>query len=87
MSTPIDHGGPAFPEVTTTYAGEQGDYTQYVHSEGGMTLRDYFAAKAMHQFLRGAVIPVGHDPTKDFSSVATIAYAMADAMLRARGRQ
>ena len=50
----------------------------------GMTLRDYFAAKAMHQFLNGAVLPVGVDASEELAMLAARAYEMADAMLAAR---
>jgi hypothetical protein len=43
----------------------------------GMTLRDYFAAKA----LQGMMVDV-YAPDCDY--IAKIAYAMADAMLKAR---
>ena len=49
-----------------------------------MTLRDYFAAKAMHQFLSGAVLPVGVDASEQLAMSAARAYEMADAMLAAR---
>lgn len=48
--------------------------------EEGMTLRDYFAAKAMMAYLtheQGATAPE--------SMIAGAAYAVADAMLKARG--
>lgn len=44
----------------------------------GVTLRDYFAAKAM----QGDVSAGAHD--HEFSAIANRAYAMADAMLAAR---
>lgn len=50
----------------------------------GMTLRDYFAAKAMHQFLSGAVLPVGFDASEQLAMLAARAYETADAMLEAR---
>ena len=50
----------------------------------GMTLRDYFAAKAMHQFLNGAVLPVGVDASEELAMLAARAYETADAMLEAR---
>ena len=50
----------------------------------GMTLRDYFAAKAMHQFLCGAVLPVGVDASEELAMLAVRAYETADAMLAAR---
>lgn len=81
-----DNGGPAFPSPGRL---EQNPFSHFpqavIHGDSkGMSLRDYFAAKAMHQFLHGAVIPVGYDPTKDFASLSALAYAMADAMLKAR---
>lgn len=42
------------------------------------TLRDYFAAKAMQGVLSGA------DPLQSVVNIATRAYAIADAMLKAR---
>ena len=56
-------GGPAFP-YGTAYAG--------------MTLRDYFAAKAMQAEMMNGV----HE--SDFPEYAGRAYKMADAMLKAR---
>ena len=50
----------------------------------GMTIRDYFAAKAMHQFLSGAVFPVGFDASEQLAMLAARAYETADAMLEAR---
>jgi hypothetical protein len=58
------------------------------HSDGdsitatGMTLRDYFAAKAMQ-----AVIMSGAVPTGIMIDTAKEAYQMADAMLEARADQ
>ena len=63
---------PAFP-----YFG----HTGWSQSEG-MTLRDYFAAKAMQAFISGW-ISRGDYPETDMV-VAEHAYSMADAMLRAR---
>lgn len=49
----------------------------------GMTLRDYFAAKAMQAMLAH---PESSD-TAEPERFAYAAYTMADAMLKARGRQ
>ena len=49
-----------------------------VKGEKGMTLRDYFAAKAM----QGFAAYIG--PSMTFESRAKIAYEWADAMLKAR---
>ena len=46
--------------------------------EGGMTLRDYFAAKAMQALI---------DNDHLFWEMPTQAYELADAMLKARGQK
>jgi hypothetical protein len=71
---------PAFPIPGRSYHYDEGSFTDPAHS--GMTLRDYFAAKAMHQFLAGAVIPDGYDASEAFAKVSARAYEVADAMLR-----
>lgn len=79
-------GGPAFPEISTTLetVGLSGDYTSYpnVESSGGMTLRDYFAAKAMQALVMDGL---KRDGSATVPNVAKDAYRMADAMLAARG--
>ena len=76
--TAKNDGGPAFPVYDHHADGQQ------FLAETGMTLRDYFAAKAMHQFLYGAVLPVGFDASEQLAILAARAYEMADAMLAAR---
>ena len=71
MSTDTNTGGPAFP--TPRY--ERGDMYSL-----GMTLRDYFAAKAM----QGLLASLPSDTTLYDSNVAKWSYEMADAMLKAR---
>ena len=61
-------GGPAFP---TSNGGSPDD---------GMTLRDYFAAKALPTAIR----EVEDAGTYNLADVAAIAYQYADAMLEAR---
>ena len=69
-------GGPAFPtEVVNTNDG-------WIHS--GMTLRDYFAAKAMNGMLAGHIGHYGHDNYWPYEDMAKQSYQMADAMLVAR---
>ena len=75
-----NNGGPAFPFLELDGAGAP------YHQNEGLSVRDYFAAKVMHQILRGAVIPHGFDATKVFAEVAARAYEMADAMLKARSQ-
>jgi len=65
----IETGVPAFPGVDVD--GEP--YT-------GMTLRDYFAAKAMQAMLSSPNCPM----KVDNSELAKISYEVADAMLEAR---
>ena len=61
-------GGPAFPTATLAQK-----------TEGGMTLRDYFAAKAM----QGMLAENGGGATHN-DDLAKFAYEIADAMLKAR---
>ena len=60
----INTGGSAFPRP--------GDF----YPQRGMTLRDYFAAKAM-----SAIVTCGDDVADD---IASKAYIIADAMIKAR---
>jgi hypothetical protein len=57
----------AFPFSTESY------------TEFGMTLRDYFAAKAMQGF-----IGTTYEEEMEFDEVALAAYKYADSMLKAR---
>jgi hypothetical protein len=71
-------GGYAFPMEAT-------DATAWRDCNQGMTLRDYFAAKAMHWYIStagGPCIIGGLDGAED--ELAKQSYKMADAMLRAR---
>lgn len=88
MSAPND-GGPAFPVVQTQehWVRDNEDKFQViglVESTGGMTLRDYFAAKAMQGALSGHHAHAGHEDYWPPAGVASYAYEMADAMLAAR---
>jgi len=86
MTDKIDTGGPAFPCDLTMYDQE------VVTAFQGATLRDYFAAKAMHahiqaQWSRFYSLPEDEsNPFDIFESkdVAELAYEQADAMLEAR---
>jgi hypothetical protein len=73
-------GGQAFPRQQWEYDG-QNNVLQY--QEEGLTLRDYFAAKAMQGILAnpGQLDNVNNDAAK---WVARDAYKVADAMLAAR---
>lgn len=85
MST-IKDGGPAFPR-----AGAQVDVTRagiFDRGDIGMTLRDYFAAKAMQGELASQTNKEFYDDSDaDAEGLANWAYEMADAMLAAREAQ
>lgn len=70
-------GGPAFPSGLIDPSTPE-DAVQSLHN--GMTLRDYFAAKAMQGLLAGNLT------TTKMSVIAGECYAMADAMLEARNK-
>ena len=73
-----DTGGPAFP-VHPDMAAQLGCVPS--SSDAGMSLRDYFAAKAIQTFLDS----VGwKSDQKWFDEIAEGAYKTADAMLKAR---
>jgi hypothetical protein len=77
MSTPINDGGPAFPN--------RGDNTPANQIYDGMSLRDYFAGEALAGYL--ALPEPGQAPplTKwSHKIIAEGCYMMADAMLAAR---
>ena len=61
---------------------EQQAFPDGLLNQDGMTLRDYFAAKAMHAFISGW-IGCSDYPETDMV-VAEHAYSMADVMLKAR---
>lgn len=66
---------PAFPVFPETGAGHAAAFQ-------GMTLRDYFAAKAMQGLMGRAWEEISADEL--FSIWSNSAYAIADAMLKAR---
>lgn len=74
-------GGQAFPRQDSRYDGQG----LVMWQDKGMTLRDYFAAKAMEGILsnRGMIDNVTPDSAK---WVAREAYQVADAMLAARSQ-
>ena len=72
MSSKKLSGGRAFPRNCSE------TNTEYCSAQEGMTLRDYFAAKAMQGFLayRGDELKI--------SEASKYAYEIADAMIAAR---
>lgn len=75
----INDGGPAFPNTQ--------DASKWGSWDTGMSLRDYFAAKAMlgiYTMVAGSAHTVSSgQPEQD---IALQAYAMADAMLAERAK-
>lgn len=69
---------PAFP----VYPRLEGNITKEVKGAVGMTLRDYFAAKAMVGVLSGGICQLSH--SKNRILLAENSYLMADAMLKER---
>ena len=67
---------PAFPVSALVYNEQGKDPTTIIHD--GISIRDYFAAKAMQGFL--ATVKVGCPD----DLIAIDAYNLADAMLKAR---
>jgi hypothetical protein len=71
----VANGGPAFP----IYPRVQGMQTKELSDMVGMSLRDYFAAKALaHPYAQG------DDTHMNCDKAAAWAYELADAMLKAR---
>jgi hypothetical protein len=75
MNQPTN-GGPAFP--CDVFDGKK--HT----TSAGMDLRDYFAAEAMQADLTGHISHYGHESHWPVDEMASHAYEVADAMLKAR---
>lgn len=78
-------GGPAFPvETMQSQYPEFGEYGHQASSAtwqfGGITVRDYFAAKSLDAVIRKYPI----SDTTTIPEAAEMAYEMADAMIAAR---
>ena len=69
-------GGPAFT-FSVEFPKEEGKGTMY---SDGMTLRDYFAAKAMSGMCFSTLFP----QKGEIEKIVKLSYEMADAMLKAR---
>ncbi|MCA8323254.1 hypothetical protein [Burkholderia cepacia] len=76
----IKDGGPAFPSGEDITEVRRDGSERSFAAEPGMSLRDYFAAKAM----QGLCSNEGYNQHVP-GTLANEAYVMADAMLRARG--
>lgn len=80
----IDDGGPIAPDMITRTAE---GVSSVIEAQGGMTLRDHFAAAAMQSLapnVFGDAQKYGRDPKKALIQLVDGAFAIADAMLAAR---
>ena len=77
MTTKTD-GGPAFPLPVN----DEQCRARFESGYGGMSLRDWFAAKAMQGLLAAQIHGFNDNPAN--GPFASMAYEMADAMLKAR---
>jgi hypothetical protein len=82
----INTGGPAFPSKKRIY--KAGYPTAEFEPVGGMTLRDYFAAKAMQSTLADNTYVERTETAAEWLAiVAKSSYEIADAMLSARSTE
>lgn len=77
----------AFPEIK--YVAPQGMGSHVMAIEGGMDLRDYFAAKAMQAYLNKTITAYEHNGCvitrrPNANEISDSAYEVADAMMEAR---
>lgn len=73
-----DTGGPAFPTLADN---------GHAMNQDGMTLRDWFAGKAMTTMFYPAIMEsIRTDKDLDCDQVAAFAYMMADALLAERSK-
>lgn len=76
-------GGPAFPRQHTVADAND---PRFKLGCDGMTLRDYFAAKAMEAMVQGHFSHYGHSEYWPRDEIAGEAYELADAMLKERAK-
>ena len=81
----VETGGPAFPMARVTVLAEDGTPNEAASlTHDGMTLRDYFAAKAMQAVVTGSMADGSRLCGGEDVIFARVAYKFADAMLAAR---
>ncbi len=85
-----DGGGSAFPshEIEMRWSDNAAAEVPRIYTDGGMSMRDYFAAAAMQGMLARnnlQYLPENeHIPQED--AIAETAYNVADAMLKERAK-
>ncbi|MEE4332272.1 hypothetical protein V2J70_02125 [Pseudomonas alliivorans] len=85
-----DDGGNAFPVADYDHMAMQpATVDEHKRQLMGMSLRDYFAAKALQGYLANSwqaetLDSLGESAPQQMATVVEISYAMADAMLAAR---
>jgi hypothetical protein len=79
-----EYGGPAFPQPMAL--SEEGNLLSSLDvDEGGMTLRDYFAAHAMPVVVQSPeCAKIYHTGIEGLKTLASDCYTMADAMIAER---
>lgn len=80
-----DKGGAAFPELESSHLDRRDDSMRY-ESTGGMTLRDYFAAKALAALIGREDKEPENRGAKAVPILALMAYQYADAMIAERAK-
>ena len=70
-------GGPAFPTLADN---------GHAMNQDGMNLRDWFAGKAMQGIWSNAAALAQMPKGAEAESIASVAYEMADAMLKERSK-
>lgn len=85
------NGGPAFPMATVTVLSEDGTPNECASiTHGGMSLRDYFAAKAMQSTMLNdeeqKYWVQDYSPEEAAQFTAKRAYEYADAMIAERSK-
>lgn len=86
MTTQRDDGGPAFPHVGEQFSHDIGG-REIVTTADGLTMRDYFAAKAMAAIIQTWPHITDGGPRNEeelLTLTASDAYRFADAMLKER---
>lgn len=78
-----NNGGPAFPQPCAENGWASNN--EYGQAGGGLSLRDYFAAKAMQAYVTQELIRCKSGQSVD-SAIAEMAYEVADAMLAERNK-